>query len=87
MPDEKSTESRMREEWVEVLSDMSAEDLNAFLTLEEKTLWIQKISNHMPNANKTTVGEVLTNGELRRLLADVLEETRGEPSSDPEGGE
>jgi hypothetical protein len=83
MLDETSTESRVREEWVEVLSDMSSEELSAFLTPEEKTLWIQKISNHMPDTNKTTVGEVLTNKELRELLADVLEETRGDPSTDP----
>jgi hypothetical protein len=37
----------------------------------------------MPDTNKTTVGEVLTNKELRELLADVLEETRGDPSTDP----
>ena len=64
-----------RESWRSSLEAMSVDELDALLTDEERALWFASIAGRLPD-DRTPVLEVLTDGDLRELLAGVLAETR-----------
>ena len=63
------------ESWKARLEVTSNEELKAFLTDAEAARWFQSIADCLPKGR--TVAEVLTNGQVAGLLAEVLTETRG----------
>ncbi len=63
------------ESWRSSLEAMSIDELDALLTDEEKAQWFRAIAGRL-QGNRTPVGQVLADEELRELLAAVLAETR-----------
>ncbi len=63
------------ESWRSSLEAMTTDELDALLTDEERAQWFRAIAGRLPD-DQTPVREVLTEEELRELLAGVLAETR-----------
>ncbi len=61
--------------WRSSLEAMSVDELDALLTDEERARWFRAIAGQLPD-KKTPVGEVLSERDLREILAGVLAETR-----------
>ncbi len=64
-----------QESWRGSLESMSIDELDPLLTDEEKARWLTAIAGQLPD-DRTPVREVLTEEDLRELLAGVLAETR-----------
>ena len=62
--------------WSDRIQSLSQEELQGFLTPDEKSRWMTAIAEQLPD-DFTPVGEVLTDEGLRELLSRVLDETRG----------
>ncbi len=63
------------ESWRSSLEAMTVDELDALLTDEERAQWFRAIAGRLPD-DQTPVREVLTDEDLRELLAGVLAETR-----------
>ncbi len=63
------------ESWRSSLEAMSFDDIDSLLIDEERSLWFASIAGRLPD-DQTPVGQVLSDGDLRELLAGVLAETR-----------
>ncbi len=63
------------ESWRGSLEAMSADELDALLTDDERARWFRAIAGRLPD-DQVTVSEALAEEDLRDLLAQVLAETR-----------